>query len=102
MLPDWLAREPNHPYVAVFAPLMIDDDEELRACATALWQTVRTAPVAPEVPNGLAEVLEYGFSERLRGLTAREILAMLNLVAPIQETRAYQSMLNRAMPGGRQ
>ncbi|MBK1646797.1 hypothetical protein CKO25_19575, partial [Thiocapsa imhoffii] len=38
------------------------------------------------------EVLEYWFFERFRGLTAKEIWAMLNLLTPIQETRAYQSI----------
>ena len=100
VLPDWLAREPNNPYVAVFAPLMIEDDEELRARAPALWQTVQTAPVAPEVRNVLAEVLEYWFFERFRGLTAREIWAMLNLVTPSQETRAYQSIFEEGEAKG--
>ena len=92
VLPDWLAREPNNPYVAVFAPLLIEDDEALRACAPALWRTVQTAPVAPAVREVLAQVLEFWFFERFRGLTAKEIWAMLNLVTPIQETRAYQSI----------
>jgi predicted transposase YdaD len=100
VLPDWLAREPNNPYVAVFGPLMIKDDAELRARAQALWQTVQTAPVAPEVRNVLAEVLEYWFFERFRGLTAREIWAMLNLVTPIQETRAYQSIFEEGEARG--
>uniref|UniRef100_UPI0025E029BF DUF2887 domain-containing protein n=1 Tax=uncultured Thiodictyon sp. TaxID=1846217 RepID=UPI0025E029BF len=42
-LPQWLAREPGNPYVAVFAPLMIDRDDELRARAPQLWRTVQTA-----------------------------------------------------------
>ncbi|MGB5733378.1 MAG: DUF2887 domain-containing protein, partial [Thiohalocapsa sp.] len=33
VLPQWLAREPDNPYVAVFAPLLIEDDAELRARA---------------------------------------------------------------------
>lgn len=36
ILPDWLAREPENPYLAVFAPLLIDDEAELRARAPAL------------------------------------------------------------------
>ncbi|WP_296696634.1 hypothetical protein [Thiocapsa sp. UBA6158] len=50
-------------------------------------------PAVPaEVREVLGEVLEYWFFERFRGLTAKEIWAMLNLVTPIQETRAYQSI----------
>ena len=92
VLPQWLAREPDNPYVAVFAPLLIEDDAELRARAPMLWRTVQTAAVPAEVRDVLGEVLEFWFFERFRGLTAKEIWAMLNLVTPIQETRAYQSI----------
>ena len=43
-------------------------------------------------PIDLSQVLEFWFFERFRTLTAKEIWAMLNLLAPIQETRAYQSI----------
>ncbi|EGV16349.1 DUF2887 domain-containing protein [Thiocapsa marina] len=92
VLPDWLAREPDNPYVAVFAPLLIDDDEDLRARAQDLWRTVQDVSLAPEVREILGQVLEFWFFERFRGLTAKEIWAMLNLVTPIQETKAYQSI----------
>ncbi|WP_367113016.1 hypothetical protein [uncultured Thiodictyon sp.] len=40
----------------------------------------------------LSQVLQFWFFERFRALTAKDIWAMLNLVTPIQETRAYQSI----------
>ena len=92
VLPDWLAREPDNPYVAVFAPLLIEDDADLRARAPALWRTVQEAPLAEEVRDIFSQVLEFWFFERFRGLTAKEVWAMLNLVTPIQETKAYQSI----------
>jgi hypothetical protein len=92
ILPDWLAREPDNPYVAVFAPLIIEDDDTLRAQAPALWRTVQGAAVSAEVRDRLSQVLEFWFFERFRGLTAKEIWAMLNLITPIEETRAYQSI----------
>ncbi len=92
VLPESLAREPDNPYVAVFAPLLIEDDADLRARAPALWRTVREAPLAEEVRDILSQVLEFWFFERFRGLTAKEVWAMLNLVTPIQETKAYQSI----------
>jgi len=90
VLPGWLEREPENPFVAVFASLIIKDDAALRACAPALWRTVQTAQ--PAVRDVLGQVLEFWFFERFRGLTAKQIWAMLNLVTPIQETRAYQSI----------
>ncbi|MBK5970205.1 hypothetical protein CCR91_15945 [Thiorhodovibrio winogradskyi] len=92
ILPDWLAREPENSYLAVFAPLLIDGEAELRARAPALWQGLQTAPLPPEARERLAQVMEFWFFERFRGLTAQEIWAMLNLATPIQETRAYQSI----------
>jgi predicted transposase YdaD len=92
VLPGWLAREPENPYVAALAPLVIADEPALRARAPALWQTVRTAAVSDEIRETLSEVLEYWLFERFRGLTAKEIWAMLNLLTPIEETRAYQSI----------
>ncbi|MBK1733514.1 DUF2887 domain-containing protein [Thiococcus pfennigii] len=92
VLPDWLAREPDNPYVAVFAPLLIDDEDVLRTRAAVYWRTVQEAPIDAAVRDILAQVLEFWFFERFRGLTAKEIWAMLNLVTPIQETKAYQSI----------
>jgi predicted transposase YdaD len=91
-LPDWLEREPDNPYVAVFAPLLLEQDEELRRRAPALWRTVQEAPLAPSTRELLSQVLEFWFFERFRGLTAKEIWNMLNSITPIQETRAYQSI----------
>ncbi|WPL19401.1 hypothetical protein Thiowin_04522 [Thiorhodovibrio winogradskyi] len=92
ILPDWLAREPENPYLAVFAPLLIEDEAELRARAPELWQGIQTAPLPPDARELLSQVMEFWFFERFCGLTAQEIWAMLNLVTPIQETRAYQSI----------
>lgn len=92
VLPEWLAREPENPFVAVFAPLVIDDDSALRAQAPALWRTVQTAPVPDATRQVLSQVLEFWFFERFRELTAKEIWTMLNLLTPIEETRAYQSI----------
>ena len=101
ILPDWLAREPENPYLAVFAPLLIEDEAELRTRAPALWQRVQSAPLPPEARDRLAHVMEFWFFERFRGLTAQEIWAMLNLVTPIQETRAYQSIFSEGEAKGK-
>ena len=55
----------------------------------------------PAVRDLLSQVLEFWFFERFRGLTAREIWAMLNLVTPIQETRAYQSIFAEGKTEGK-
>ena len=57
-LPELLAREPDNPYVAVFAPLVIERDEALKAQAPALWQTIQSAPLTASVRQYLLEILE--------------------------------------------
>jgi len=76
-LPQWLEREPENPFVAVFAPLVIDDDAELRRLAPSLWQRIRQAPIDEQARAALSQVLEFWFFERFRGLSAQEIWAML-------------------------
>jgi len=91
-LPQLLEREPDNPYVAVFAPLVIERDEDLRAQAPRLWHAVQSAVLPEPVRITLSEVLEYWFFERFRNLTAREIYAMLSRLTPLEETRAYQDI----------
>jgi hypothetical protein len=62
VLPDWLAREPDNPYVAVFTPLLIEDDDDLRARAQGLWRTVQDVSLAPEVREILGRCWSFGFS----------------------------------------
>lgn len=100
-LPDWLERERDNPFVAVFAPLIIDDEAELIERAPALWRTVQDASLAPAVREGLSQILEYWFFDRFRSLTAEEIWAMLNSLTPLEETRAYQSIFVKGEAKGK-
>ena len=97
MLEDDCVAHPD----AVFAPLLIADDDDLRARAQGLWRTVQEASLAPEIREILGQVLEFWFFERFRGLTAKEIWAMLNLVTPIQETKAYQPIYAEGKADGK-
>ncbi len=98
-LPEWLEREPDNPFVAVFAPLVLDD-EVLRAQAPRLWRTVQTASVPEEARSALTDVLEFWLFERFRHLTIEEIWAMLNHLTPLEETRAYQSIFAKGEAKG--
>ena len=71
-----------------------------------------STPLGPPTPGsyrfssltlkGLERRLDGLFElERFRGLTAKEVWAMLNLVTPIQETTAYQSIFAEGEAKGR-
>jgi hypothetical protein len=101
VLPEWLAREPDNPYVAALAPLIVADDAELLERAPVLWRAIQDAPVAPPVRATLERVLEFWLFERFQTLTAEEIWTMLNVLIPIEETRAYQSIFTKGEAKGK-
>ncbi len=91
-LPDWLEREPDNPFVAALAPLILTRDQDLQARAPQLWRAVRDAPIAAPEREALSTILEYWLFERFRTLTIKEIHKMLNIQTPLEETRAYQDI----------
>ncbi len=101
VLPEWLAREPDNPYVAVLAPLVIATDAELRQRAPDLWQSVQTAAVPDSEREALAEVLLFWLMERFRTLTKTEVLQMLNLLTSIEDTSGYQAIKELGIAEGK-
>lgn len=92
ILPGWLERGPDNPYVAVFAPLIIPGDEDLRACAPKAWRTIRAAPLAPRTRATLERMLEFWLIERFPSLTKEELRDMLPVLIPLEQARAYQEI----------
>jgi len=66
ILPQWLEREPDNPFVLVFAPLIIARDDALRACAPRALRTIREAPLAPTTRATLERMLEFWLIGRWR------------------------------------
>ena len=100
VLPEWLEREPDNPFVAALAPLSVADDAELQRRAPALWRTIQDASVAPPIRATLERILAFWLFERFQTLTAEEIWTMLNVLIPIEETRAYQSIFAKGEAKG--
>jgi hypothetical protein len=101
ILPDLLAQEPDNPYVVVFAPLVVERDEALRAQAPRLWRTLQSADIPEPDRLNLAEVLEFWFMERFRDLTPEEVFAMLHQLTPLEETRSYKIIFGRGESKGK-
>ncbi len=102
VLPDWLAREPDNPYVAVLAPLVIATDAELRERAPTLWQSVQTAAVPESERKTLADVLLFWLMERFRTLTKTEVMQMLNLLTSIEDTSGYRAIKELGIAEGKE
>ena len=101
VLKDLLAREPDNPYVAVLAPLVIADDAELAAQGPALWQRVRAAELTEPARDALSEVLLFWFMDRFKTLTRDEVRAMLSFWRSIEETSGYQAIKDEGREEGR-
>ena len=76
LLPDWLAREPDNPFVAVFIPLILRRDDELLAGAPQAWQAIQQAPLPAPTRAALERMLECWLIERFPTLTTEELRAM--------------------------
>ena len=100
-LPEWLEREPDNPFVAVFAPLVLAAKSALREQAPRLWQAIQNAPLKPDTRETLAKIFVLWFSERFKSTKKQEIWAMLQVLTPIEKTRFYQDILAEGIAKGR-
>jgi hypothetical protein len=91
-LPQWLEREPENPYVAVFAPLIIRRDEDPRACVPKVSWMIRDAPLEPPIRATLERMLDLWLIERFPLPTKEELRTMLPVLVPIEQTRVYQEI----------
>jgi predicted transposase YdaD len=101
ILPQWLEREPDNPFVVVFAPLIITGDDALRACAPRALRTIREAPsLAPTTRATLERMLEFWLIERFPLLSSEELRTMLNVLVPLEQTRVYQEIFAKGKADG--
>jgi predicted transposase YdaD len=91
MLTAAYAAEPENPHLAALAPLFMEA-EGLHREGARLWAAVNRAS-DERVRETLSEVLVYWFFEVFKDVSAKEIWTMLNVLSPIEQTKAYQSIL---------
>ncbi|WP_295580571.1 DUF2887 domain-containing protein [uncultured Lamprocystis sp.] len=100
LLPRWLEREPDNPFVVVFAPLIIARDDALRTYAPRALRTIREAPLAPVTRATLERMLEFWLIERFPLLSSEELRTMLNVLVPLEQTRVYQEIFAKGKADG--
>ena len=91
-------REPDHPLLAVFLPLLADE-RELAERAPAAWRRLEgwTQPGS----KVLLDVFLSWLMERYKGQTFQEIMGMLQVLTPLEETRAYQQLVGIGIEKGK-
>ncbi|MBK1642469.1 hypothetical protein CKO12_11385 [Chromatium okenii] len=90
-------EQPNHPLLATFLPL-VANNRELAQQAPAAWQqlTARTEPDA----TALMDVFISWLMERYKHQSYEEVMTMLHISTPLEETRAYQQLVGIGMEKG--
>jgi len=101
VLPAWRTREPDNPFVAALAPLIIPEDEKLRAFIPTAWRKIQTAPLVPSTRGALGRVLEFWLLERFPFLTTEALRVMLGKFVPIEQSLAYQEIFAKGEARGK-
>jgi len=92
------SEQPDHPLLAAFLPL-VANNKELAQQAPAAWQQLaaRTEPDA----TALIDVFMSWLMERYKHQSYEEVIKMLHISTPLEETRAYQQLVGIGMEKGR-
>ena len=91
-------REPDHPLLAVFLPLLADE-RELAERAPAAWR--RLEGLTEPGSKVLLDVFLSWLMERHKGRNFEEIMGMLQVLTPLEETRAYQQLVGIGIEKGK-
>ena len=91
-------REPDHPLLAVFLPL-VANERELAEQAPAAWR--RLESLTEPGSKVLLDVFLSWLMERHKGRNFEEIMGMLQVLTPLEETRAYQQLVGIGLEKGR-
>jgi predicted transposase YdaD len=92
-------QHPDHPLLAVFLPWFARD-VELAQQAPAAWR--RLEALAEPGAAVLLDVFMSWMMERFKGQTYEEVLRMLQVLTPLEETRAYKELVGKGEKLGRQ
>lgn len=91
-------QNPDHPLLAVFLPWFASD-WQLAQQAPEAWRHLETFTE----PNAsvLLDVFMSWMMERYKGQTYEEVLRMLQVLTPLEETRAYQQLVGIGIEKGK-
>jgi predicted transposase YdaD len=104
MLDDLERREPDHPLVAVFKPILISDDDTLGRTAVEYFRTLRDSDKLDErMRSTLLDVFVNWLEQRFRNKSKEEIETMfLGELPDLRDTRSGQDLIAIGREEGRE
>jgi predicted transposase YdaD len=94
-------RSPEHPLLALFAPLFEKDGEALAKKAAVYYHQIGNAKLKPQQRGSLEAVLIDWFMLYFTKKSKKEIFAMFALEGSIEDSVAYQEIINIGRLEGR-
>jgi predicted transposase YdaD len=87
-------RSPDHPLIALFAPLLEKDEETLVKNANAYYNRIKDSGLNPKQQENLEIVLIDWFMLRFTKKTRKEIFAMFALEESLENSVAYREIID--------
>jgi predicted transposase YdaD len=104
-LPDALekltARDPQHPLLAAFAPLVEASDSKLEAKAAGFYRIITSSPVSSNERQALDEAFMSWLMHRFKTHTRKEIQQMLDLPS-LKNTVSGRELWDEGLERGRE
>ena len=94
VLQDWERKEPKHPLVAVFKPLLAESEESLQRQAAGYFRAIKHSSLGPACKRTLEEVFVSWLEQRFKDKTKKEIETMLLGELPdLEETASGKDLI---------
>jgi predicted transposase YdaD len=92
---------PNHPLVLVFKPFLIDDEVILKEQSKEWYSKLNKANLPDKTKETFCSVFVNWLMERFKDYSYKEILAMVESLTPLEETRAYKELVAKGKEEGK-
>jgi predicted transposase YdaD len=87
-------RAPEHPLVAVFKPILVDDEALLAKSAVQYYRQIKVSALDEQIKGSLLEVFVSWLNQRFREKSKQEIEAMLIGELPeLEETQSGKDLI---------
>ena len=100
ILKEGFAHNPEDPILNTFLPWWLEDVEQLAQHAPVAYQVITNAPIEAGIRERLQEVFISWMLERFKHKRYEEVLAMLNILTPLEETVAYKQLFGMGWEKG--
>jgi predicted transposase YdaD len=103
VLQEWERRQPKHPLVAVFKPLLAENQEALQRQAAGYFRAIKQSSLSTACKRTLEEVFVSWLEQRFRDKTKKEIeMILLGELPDLEETASGKDLIRIGEERGEQ